>query len=206
MKVLIINYGMGNLGSVRRAFEECGADVLVSENPTDAAGAEHIVLPGVGAFADGMARLNAAGWPEKIRETLKNPGVHFLGICLGMQLLADKGHEGGETAGLGLIHGEVKRLQPVAGERIPHVGWNEVCRARPSPLLDGIQDDTDFYFVHSYHFLPARNETVLATTPYGGGFVSVTGLRNVFGTQFHPEKSSRPGFQLLKNFLALKPT
>ncbi len=202
MNVLVINYGMGNLGSVRRAFEECGANVLVSGDPADLADAERIVLPGVGAFPDGMANLNAAGWPARLREALQNPGVHLLGLCLGMQLLADKGYEGGETAGLGLIHGKVKRLQPTGGERIPHVGWNEVRFARPNPLFGGIPDGTDFYFVHSYHFQAADPASVLATTPYCGAFTSVVGAGNVFGTQFHPEKSSKPGFHLIRNFLA----
>lgn len=203
MNVLVINYGMGNLGSVRRAFEECGASVLVSEDPSDLANAERIVLPGVGAFPDAMARLNAAGWAAPLRATLENPGIHLLGICLGMQLLADTGHEGSETPGLGLIHGEVIRFVPPNGERVPHVGWNEVRPTQPSPLLDGIPPATDFYFVHSYHFRAARPENVLATTPYCGEFAAVVGAGNVFGTQFHPEKSSRPGFQLLRNFLNL---
>ncbi len=203
MNVLVINYGMGNLGSVRRAFEECGASVLVSDDPADLTAAERIVLPGVGAFPDAMARLNAVGWPAKLRTALENPGVHLLGICLGMQLLADKGHEGSETPGLGLIHGEVTRFAPPNGERIPHVGWNEVRPMQSSPLLADIAPDTDFYFVHSYHFRAAQLKNVLATTPYCGEFTSVVGAGNVLGTQFHPEKSSRPGFQLLRNFLSL---
>ena len=203
MKVIVINYGMGNLGSVRRAFEECGADVLVSDNPGDLADAERIVLPGVGAFPDGMANLHAAGWPMKIKEALQNPAVKMLGICLGMQLLADKGYEGRETPGLGLIPGEVKLLEPSSLEtRIPHVGWNEVHLVSPIPLLAKIASGTDFYFVHSYHLVATQPGAVLATTPYCGGFASIVGLDNVFGTQFHPEKSSRPGFQLLRNFLS----
>jgi glutamine amidotransferase len=202
IKALIINYGMGNLGSVSRAFEECGADVLVSEDPADLADADRIVLPGVGAFPDGMANLTAAGWPEQLRNTLQDPGVHLLGICLGMQLLADKGYEGGETRGLSLIPGEVKLLEPTNDERIPHVGWNEVGQEQPCPLLTGIADGTDFYFVHSYHFQPADAGNVLATAPYCGGFASVVGSRNVFGAQFHPEKSAKAGFQLIRNFLA----
>lgn len=202
MNVLVINYGMGNLGSVRRAFEECGATVLVSQDPADLADAERIVLPGVGAFPDAMTRLNAAGWPGQLRSALENPGVHLLGICLGMQLLADNGHEGSETPGLGLIHGEVVRFVPPNGERVPHVGWNEVRPTQPSSLLASIPAGTDFYFVHSYHFRVAQPENVLATTPYCGEFVAVAGAGNVFGAQFHPEKSSRPGFQLLRNFLS----
>jgi glutamine amidotransferase len=203
MTVLVINYGMGNLGSVRRAFEECGAHVLVSADPADLAKADRIVLPGVGAFADGMAHLHAAAWPEKIRTALENRAVVLLGICLGMQLLAERGCEGGDTAGLGLIRGEVKRLVPGAGERVPHVGWNEVRRRVATPLLAGIPDGTDFYFVHSYHFAPTDPACALATTPYCGSFAAVVGSKNVFGTQFHPEKSSHPGRRLLQNFLNL---
>jgi glutamine amidotransferase len=193
---------MSNLGSVRRAFEECGADVTTSHDPADLNHAERIVLPGVGAFADGMANLNAAGWPDQLRKTLKNPDVQLLGICLGMQLLATKGFENGETFGLDLIPGEVVRLNPGKSEdRIPHVGWNEVHYDRPHPLTEGINNGTDFYFVHSYHFTVKDNSTSIATTPYCCGFTSVVGLKNVVGTQFHPEKSSRPGFQLIRNFL-----
>ena len=203
MKVVVINYGMGNLGSVARALEECGATVEITENPTSLVGAERIVLPGVGAFPDAMARLEAARWPGELSEALSNPEVRLLGICLGMQLLADKGHEVAETAGLGLIPGEVVRLVAGQGERVPHVGWNEVRhRQASSPLLAGIGDGTDFYFVHSYQFRASLASDILAATPYCGEFASVVGSGNVFGTQFHPEKSSRPGMQLLKNFLA----
>lgn len=203
MKTLVIDYGMGNLNSVRRAFEECGADVRISADPRDLDSAERIILPGVGAFADGMAHLHAGQWPGKLLAGLENPKVKLLGICLGMQLLADWGHEGSRTRGLGLIPGEVLRLESANRDtRIPHAGWNEVAIARPDPLLKDIPDGTDFYFVHSYHFLPANPEHVLATTPYCGEFASVVGTGNVRGVQFHPEKSSRPGFQIIRNFLA----
>lgn len=202
MNVLVINYGMGNLASVRRAFEECGATVLVSDNPDDLSGVDRIVLPGVGAFPDGMNNLAVAGWPAKLHAALKDPEVRLLGICLGMQLLADRGFEGEETAGLGLIPGTVTRLQPPGGERIPHVGWNEIHAAQPHPLLEEIPDGTDFYFVHSYRFQPKDPESSLARTPYCGDFASIVGRRNVVGTQFHPEKSSKQGFQLIRNFLS----
>lgn len=203
MKVVVINYGMGNLGSVARALEECGANVEIADTPASLAGTERIVLPGVGAFPDAMAKLNTAQWPAKISEVLANPEVRLLGICLGMQLLADKGQEVAETAGLGLIPGEVVRLVAGQGERVPHVGWNEVRhREASSPLLPGISDGTDFYFVHSYHFRAKCASNILAVTPYCGEFASIVGSGNVFGTQFHPEKSSRAGMQLLRNFLA----
>ena len=193
---------MSNLGSVRRAFEECGADVTISNNPADLDHAERIVLPGVGAFADGMNNLNAAGWPAKLRETLANPDIHLLGICLGMQLLATKGHEGGETPGLGLIPGEVVRFNTEEmGDKIPHVGWNEVHFDQDHRLGAGLKNGTDFYFVHSYHFQTIQSSHTIASTPYCGGFTSVVSLGNVMGTQFHPEKSSHPGFQIIRNFL-----
>jgi glutamine amidotransferase len=203
-KTLLVDYGMGNLGSVRRAFEECGADVFISENPTDCKLADHIVLPGVGAFPDGMAALTAGGWPTALRSATQGDKIPLLGICLGMQLLADKGFEGGDTAGLGLVPGEVRRLTADATEtRIPHVGWNEVHHGRKHPLFASIPVGADFYFVHSYHFITCREDDALASTPYCGSFISAVGRNNVYGTQFHPEKSSRAGFQLIRNFLAL---
>lgn len=206
MKVVVINYGMGNLGSVRRALEECGADVLISDDPLDLEQADRIILPGVGAFREGMANLNTGGWVPHLYNVLKNPQVLLLGICLGMQLLAEEGEEGGRTTGLGLIPGKVVRFTPSETDpRIPHVGWNEIHHDSSSWLLKDIKNKTDFYFVHSYHLQPAHPEYVLATTPYAGEFVSVVGCKNVLGTQFHPEKSSRPGFQLLRNFLAGNP-
>lgn len=201
---LIIDYGISNLNSVQRAFEECGADVFVSADCADCARADHIVLPGVGAFPDGMAALMAGGWVDAIRLAVLDHRIPLLGICLGMHLLADKGYEGGETPGLGLIPGEVSRLVPDHSEtRIPHVGWNEVHHSRVHPLFSGIPDGADFYFVHSYHFVTSIPDDVVGSTPYCGSFASVVARGNVFGTQFHPEKSSRYGFQLIRNFLEL---
>lgn len=206
MKVVIIDYGMGNLASVRRAFEECGADAELCDHPDRLADADRIVLPGVGAFGDGMANLRDRGWMPAIRQALENPRVAMLGICLGMQLLATRGYEGGETAGLDLIPGEVKRLEPKSREiRVPHVGWNEVRPGTAQPLFAGIPAGTDFYFVHSFHLIPTQENSTIARTPYCGEFTSAVGRNNVFGVQFHPEKSSRPGFRLLKNFLAFEP-
>lgn len=202
MNVLVIDYGLGNLASVRRAFEECGATVEIADDPVRLEMADRVVLPGVGGFAEGMANLRAAHWPERLRETLANPEIRLLGICLGMQLLAGEGCEGGATSGLGLIPGKVTRLAPAARERIPHVGWNEVVPVGESALLCDLPAATDFYFVHSYHFEPTDESAVLATTPYCGSFASVVGRGNVFGTQFHPEKSSAAGFRLIRNFLA----
>jgi imidazole glycerol-phosphate synthase subunit HisH len=201
-KTLIVDYGMGNLGSVQRALEECGAEVVISCDPASCASADHIVLPGVGAFGAGMAALTRAGWVGALRGAVQEGGIPLLGICLGMQLLADQGFEGGETAGLGLIPGAVSRLiADTAQTRIPHVGWNEVQHPGTHPLLRAIPSGTDCYFVHSYHFVPASTKDVLATTPYCGSCVAVVARGSVCGTQFHPEKSSRAGFQLLRNFL-----
>lgn len=202
MSVLIIDCGMGNLGSVKRAFEECGGDVLISDDPIKLKKATHIVLPGVGAFGDGMANLKNGGWIDPLKNAVLAEKIPFLGICLGMQLLADRGFEGGEFAGLGLISGEVKKLAPVdKNERVPHIGWNEVCPLQSGPLWDGIAAGTDFYFVHSFHFVPKDNKSALAETPYCGRFVCAIAQEKIFGVQFHPEKSSKAGFQVIRNFL-----
>lgn len=202
MTVLVVDYGMGNLASVSRAVEDCGAAPLVSTDPTDLRHASHVIVPGVGAFADAMATLCAAGWPDALRETAAQ-GVPLLGICLGMQLLADHGTEGQGGAGLGMIPGKVVRLVPQSGERIPHVGWNELILERSTPLLAGVPARLDVYFVHSYHLVPSDENVTCTRTPYCGSFVSTVQLRNVFGTQFHPEKSSRVGRVILRNFLNL---
>ncbi|MFH2066165.1 MAG: imidazole glycerol phosphate synthase subunit HisH [Pseudomonadota bacterium] len=200
---LIIDYGMGNLHSVRRAFEECGAEVLISDDPKAIRKATHIVLPGVGAFHDGMTSLVQSGWCEAVRRESKKEGIPVLGICLGMQLLAEAGDEGGEIKGLGLVPGRIEKMKPDSSRtRIPHVGWNEIYRTRENPLFEGIPDGTDFYFVHSYRFVPETQEIAIAMTPYCGEFASAVMHNNVFGVQFHPEKSQKYGFQVIKNFLA----
>lgn len=204
MTVLIIDYGMGNLQSVQRAFEECGADVMISEDPGSLKRASHIVLPGVGAFCDAMRNIRRKGWYEAIRQEVLEEQIPLLGICLGMQLLAEKGNEGGKTEGLGLVPGAIRKLIPDCDEtRIPHVGWNEVHQPSPNPLLEGIPDGTDFYFVHSYHFIPADASFAVAQTPYCGGFVSAVMNGKVFGVQFHPEKSQKSGFRVIQNFLGI---
>ncbi|OHB70607.1 MAG: imidazole glycerol phosphate synthase, glutamine amidotransferase subunit [Planctomycetes bacterium RBG_16_43_13] len=204
MDVLVIDYGMGNLGSVRRSLEECGARVIVSDNPKDIESVAKVVLPGVGAFADGMANLNKLGWVSAIYDAVKKERLPLLGICLGMQLLADKGYEGGETAGLGLVPGKVIRLEPDSpNTKIPHIGWNEVNQTKSDYIFNGIDDGTDFYFVHSYHFVSTDTEHILATTPFCNKFVSAVAAGNIIGVQFHPEKSGYPGLQLLENFLKI---
>lgn len=203
MKILIIDYGMGNLGSVKRAFEECGVKVVVSTDPAEADDADALVLPGVGAFRDGMASLVESGWAPRLK-SLAQENKPLLGICLGMQLLATRSFEGGEFEGLGLIPGEVVKLIPQQqNERVPHVGWNEVVHDSNHSLFSEIVSGTDFYFVHSFHFKPVNETDAIATTPYCGSFVSAVARQNILGVQFHPEKSSKPGFKLIKNFLSM---
>jgi imidazole glycerol-phosphate synthase subunit HisH len=200
-KVVIVDYGMCNLDSVARAVEECGGNPEVTSDPARLKAASFVILPGVGAFADAMAHLRERDLVEPLRERVLGDRVPFLGICLGMQLMASRGIEGGDTEGLGLISGTVQRLVPDAPTtRIPHIGWNNV--AGGGPLFAGISPTKDFYFVHSYHVVPDDAADVLATTPYCGGFVSAVAHDTLFGVQFHPEKSQQVGFQLLRNFLA----
>jgi glutamine amidotransferase len=200
--VLVVDYGMGNLASARRSFEECGARVEVSRDPAAVRTASRIVIPGVGAFAQAMQRLRSAGWVDSIREAAAE-GVPVLGICLGMQLLAEEGDEGGVAQGFGLIKARIERLVArVPSERIPHVGWNEVHPRSGIRLFDGIAPGADFFFVHSYHMVPRESSAVIATTPYCGDIVSAVQQGVVTGVQFHPEKSSRSGLRLIRNFLA----
>jgi len=205
MRVLIVDYGMCNLGSVYRAFEECGADAVVSDDPAELKSAAKIILPGVGSFQQAMENLELQGWVEPLREAASGAGIPLLGICLGMQLLADSGEENGGSEGLGLLSGRVTKLNPPPelGLRIPHVGWNEITKKREDPLLEGITGGTDFYFVHSFHFVPTSDSQLIAVTPYGLDIAALVRRELVWGVQFHPEKSGPAGFQLIKNFLAV---
>lgn len=203
-KVAIIDYGMGNIDSVVHAVDACGGDPCVTDKGYEVESASYIILPGVGAFNDGMRNIRRLKLDEVIREQLIERNKPFLGICLGMQLLAKKGYEVKETAGLGIIEGEVKRLKPNSiDERIPHIGWNEVDLVRNSLLFKEIDSGRDFYFVHSYHLLCKDGRDITGETPFCGRFVSAIEKNNIFGVQFHPEKSQRAGLQLIKNFLAL---
>lgn len=204
MSVLLVDYGMGNLASARRSLQECGAHVIVSDDPRDIKNAERLVLPGVGAFPQAMKRLRERGWADAIRKAALDEDIPLLGICLGMQLLADESEEVAPTHGLGLVPGRIVRIRPgAANERVPHVGWNEVSPRANIPLFSGIGGGSDFYFVHSYHFEPRDPRDVLATTSYCGELVAAVGRGRIAGVQFHPEKSSGAGFRLLRNFLAL---
>ena len=202
MKVAVIDYGLGNLGSVRRAIAELRAEPVLAASPEALKSADRIILPGVGSFADGVSLLKARGWVGAIRDEAAK-GKPVLGICLGMQLLASRGTEGGDNQGLDLIGGEVVALRELGCDlRIPHVGWNEVTVQNGAPgILGGIPGGTDFYFVHSYAFVPQEPVDVLATTDYGAPVTAAVRRGHVWGTQFHPEKSSRAGFRLLRNFI-----
>jgi imidazole glycerol-phosphate synthase subunit HisH len=202
--VAIVDYGMCNLDSVSRAIEECGGNAVVTDDAKQLGSADHLILPGVGSFAEAMDQLRRRGL-EALLVDLVEQGVPFLGICLGMQLMASRGEEGQECAGLGIVPGEVRRLEPDRPDtRIPHIGWNDVSPVCESALFRGLRPERDFYFVHSYHFVCHDPQHVLARTPYCGSFVSaISSGPTVYGVQFHPEKSQKAGFQLLKNFIAL---
>jgi glutamine amidotransferase len=202
MKVAIVNYGMGNLRSVANAIEAVGGVQQIVDDPASLRSATHIILPGVGAFGEAMNRLRAAGFVDALEELVLGRRLPFLGICLGMQLLATRGFEHGDHQGLGWIAGEVRPLETSAEVRVPHMGWNGLEIVRGSPLLDGIGRDATFYFVHSFHHVPTAKEHVIAQTDHGGPVTAVVQRENIFGTQFHPEKSQQPGLTLLKNFLS----
>lgn len=196
--IAIIDYKMGNLRSVEKGFEHAGvADVVVTDDPVIIERAEGIVLPGVGAFRDAAANLRESGCEEVLRRRVSE-GVPFLGICLGLQLLADVGHEDGEWEGLGLVPGTCERLP--GGVKVPHIGWNTVEYPRDSRLFGGIPESTAFYFVHSYRVVPKDESTVIGSTEYGVRFAAAVQNDNVYAVQFHPEKSSTMGLKLLANF------
>ena len=201
-EVALIDYGAGNLHSVENALRHVGAKVAVTADPDAVRRADRIVLPGVGAFAacaDGLRAL--PGMVEALEERVLLDGVPFLGVCVGMQLLADRGLEHGVHAGLGWIPGEVARIEAAGGIRVPHMGWNDV-RVHGS---NAVIENGEAYFLHSYHFRAEREEHVLATTVHGDELVAAIGRDNLLGVQFHPEKSQTYGLDLLRRFLAWNP-
>ena len=215
-RVAIIDYGSGNLHSAAKAFERASretaadAEIVVTADPTVVAAADRIVLPGVGAYADCKRGLVAVpGMRETLEEVVRRKGRPFLGICVGMQLMAERGLEHGVTEGLGWIPGEVRAIEPRdKALKIPHMGWNTLDVVTPHALLDGITTGAQglhAYFVHSYHFVSPDRTAVVAETDYGGPVTAMVGRDNMAGTQFHPEKSQTLGLKLIANFLAWRP-
>ena len=213
MTVAIVDYGSGNLRSAAKAFERAaretgtGERVLVTASPGEVAAADRIVLPGVGAFADCRAGLyGVPGMVDVLQREVIERGKPFLGICVGMQLMATRGVEYGVHAGLDWIAGDVVRIEPGKDRlKIPHMGWNELLELKPHPVLEGLAPHDHAYFVHSFQLAATKPETLLATTEYGGRITAVVGRDNLAGTQFHPEKSQATGLRLIANFLRWKP-
>ncbi len=205
--VAIIDYGRGNVRSVKNAVEHCGTDAVVTADAHVLNDASHIILPGVGAFGDAIAALKAQGLPDILRDQVIAKGKPFLGICLGMQLLADRSDEHGAHDGLGWIAGDVARLDPGPDAlKIPHMGWNDVTLTAAHPLFTRLKpDQLTFYFVHSYHFRTADNAHQLARCAYGTPFTAAVAKDNILGVQFHPEKSQDSGVALLENLVRWNP-
>lgn len=200
--ILIVDYGMGNIRSVSKALE-CitNEEVSISAVPEDLTKASRVVLPGVGAFGDGIASLKKGGWIDALKNAVLQEKKPFLGICLGMQMLAEESFEHGRYPGLGWIKGNVTRFVPNTPElKIPHVGWNDILFKKDNPLFRGVREKADFYFVHSFHLTDTEPEIIAATCEYGYPFVAAIKKDNIFATQFHPEKSQQQGLQILKNF------
>lgn len=198
--IAIIDYGMGNLRSVQKAFEYLGYNACVTSNPNEIKDADHVVLPGVGAFCDAIENLNKTGLSKVINEVIST-GRPFLGICLGMQLLFEKSYEGGLYKGLGIFKGAIRKLPDDV--KVPHMGWNNLIM-KQNPIFDGLDHETYVYFVHSYYADAEYSQDVIAEVDYGLKFAVAVAKNNVFGLQFHPEKSGDSGLKILKNFGGLK--
>lgn len=200
--IIIIDYGMGNLRSVQKAFERSGRRATISSDPEVVLKAKKVVLPGVGAFPACMENLQKFNLIEPIHEVIRSKRP-FLGICMGLQVLFDEGEEFGIHKGLGIIPGRVVRLQLPKKFKIPHMGWNRIRKTKRVPLLDEIEDNSFFYFVHSYHVVPKNGSLVATVTDYGRDFVSSIASDNIFACQFHPEKSQALGLKVIKSFANL---
>lgn len=205
--VAIIDYGRGNVRSVFNALDYIGVSATVTDDPAVIDGASHILLPGVGAFGDAIDALKARGLPEVLHRQAFDKGKPFLGVCVGMQVLASKSYEHGEHAGLGWLEAEVQRLDPGPEcLKVPHMGWNNVSPTRDHPLFSGIKTDTlVFYFVHSFALSTQDADKVLATSDYGAPFTAALAWDNIITTQFHPEKSQDSGLEVLTNFTRWDP-
>jgi len=205
--IAIVDYGMGNLRSVERALQHVGGDARVVTTGGELARAEKVVLPGVAAFGDAMDQLKTQRLIDPLIQAVKS-GTPYLGLCLGLQLLFDVSYEDGEHLGLGLLPGKVVRFElgaRISGQslRVPHMGWSQIRRERPCPMLDGLAGDEYMYFAHSFHVVPLEDDLTITTTEYGYNFTSAVWHRNIFATQFHPEKSQAAGLKMLENFVRL---
>lgn len=209
MKAVIINYDAGNIESVLNAFSliKEGGEVVISNNPAEIKSATHLILPGVGAFGDCMNSLKLYnGLTEEIRKQAMIEKKPFLGICVGMQVLASVGHENGEHPGLAFINGKVEKIPAKEGLKIPHMGWNDIIiKPNKHGVLKDIKQGEHFYFANSYQFLCQNENNVLAHVEYGSKLTAIVAKDNIFGVQFHPEKSGEAGLKLLKNFLNWRP-
>ncbi len=203
MKIAIIDYGMGNIHSVAKALELSGAKTIITNKKSDIAASDKIVLPGVGAFDDAMDELEKQGLDLVIKEQIKNKKP-FLGICLGLQLLLEASQEAQDKKGLGILEGKVVKFKAQDGQKVPHMGWNDLkVISGDCPLLNGIPAGSQVYFCHSYYPAPDDKSVIAATTDYGLEFPCVLWKDNVYGVQFHPEKSQAPGLKIIKNFVEL---
>jgi len=203
---VIIDYNIVNLASVLKAFKAVGEKAVIVKSASEVLKADRIVLPGVGSFSDGIRNINELNLGDSIKEVVLNKQRPFLGICLGMQLLASEGFEFGKHNGLGIIKGLVKKIECKSQPTflLPHMGWNDVLPTQACGLFSGINErDMTFYFAHSYHFIPSTDNVIAAKTSYGINFVSTIQQDNIVSTQFHPEKSQENGFTFLKNFLKI---
>ncbi len=202
--IALVDYGMGNLRSVANAFEAIGEKVQITQSAADLESVEGIILPGVGAFGDGIRNLEKAGLIEPLWREVIEKGKPYLGICLGMQFLAEYSEEGDRHAGFGWIQGKVRRIEPSDKKhKVPHMGWNDLKLARQSDLFEGLPEEPVFYFVHSYHLEPLEPEVVTATCDHGMIVTAAVQKGNIYGVQFHPEKSQRVGLKLLENFVSI---
>ena len=197
--ITIVDYQMGNLRSVQKAFERVGSAATITSDPREIAGAQKVVLPGVGAFRDAIAELRRRDLVRPICDFIAQ-GKPFLGICLGLQLLFERSYEDGEWEGMGVIPGNVVRFEIPPEFKVPHMGWNQAHILKPVSLLAGIEDHSHFYFVHSYYVVPEDQSLVALETHYGKPFCAAIARNNIFATQFHPEKSQANGLRLLENF------
>ncbi len=203
--IALIDSGLGNLSSIRNALTQCGSDVRIVSSASELKRANGVILPGVGSFGDAMDKLRQANWIEALDDEVRGNEMPFLGICLGMQVLASHGLEGGDSCGLGWIDGTVERIEPATPTtRLPHMGWNDVSFEREeSGMSAGLNGDSVFYFMHSFSIRTSSQEVVKGVTDYSGPVTACLEMEHIWATQFHPEKSQRAGLRVLKNFVRM---